>query len=86
MAEYEAFELVFAKADQPGEPAEDVLIVHRTDRKGPGGHPVYSDETGIVQAEITDRGEVRMVASGGHQTHAAPLRVRPVGGPGPVPG
>jgi hypothetical protein len=40
---------------------EEVLMVSRTDRTGPGSHPVYADETGIVQAEINDRGEVRMI-------------------------
>ncbi|MGI5479511.1 DUF6296 family protein [Streptomyces lavendofoliae] len=53
---------------------EDVVLVHRTERSGAGGHPVYSDDTGIVLAEISDRGEVRMLASSGHQD--LPLRVR----------
>jgi hypothetical protein len=38
---------------------------------------VYSDDTGIVQAEISDRGEVRMVATGGHQHHDVPSRATP---------
>jgi hypothetical protein len=59
-----SFELVF---QEQGTEAE-ALVVSRTDRTGPGGHPVYADETGIVQAEISDRGEVRMIATGGHQT------------------
>lgn len=57
------YELVFP------DPA-DTLLVHRTERQGPGGHPVYADDSGIVQAEISDRGEVRMIATGGHQTPA----------------
>ncbi|MEE1757424.1 DUF6296 family protein [Streptomyces sp. SP18CS02] len=56
---------------------EDVVAVHRTDRKGPGGHPVYSDDTGIVLAEISDRGEVRMLASGGHQNLPTTVEARP---------
>jgi hypothetical protein len=58
------YELTF---NDPGAEAE-TLIVHRTDRTGPGGHTIYADETGIVQAEISDRGEVRMIATGGHQS------------------
>ncbi|MGW1887480.1 DUF6296 family protein [Streptomyces sp. NPDC001970] len=73
------YELVFSH----GEPTtkgegEDAVVVHRTDRKGPGGHPVYADDTGIVQAEISDRGEVRMIASGGHQQPRSGVEARPV--------
>ncbi|MBH5338293.1 hypothetical protein IHE55_27305 [Streptomyces pactum] len=78
MGTHERYELVFEQADRPASPERDVVVVHRTERSGPGGHPVYADETGIVQAEISDRGEVRMVASGGHQSHAAPVRAEPV--------
>lgn len=53
-------------------------MVHRTESSGPGGHPVYADDTGIVRAEISDRAEVRMIASGGHQVHASTVRARPV--------
>ncbi|MFF9011487.1 DUF6296 family protein [Streptomyces sp. NPDC014870] len=56
----------------------DSIVVTRTDRKGAGGHPVYSDETGIVQAEIDEHGNVRMLASGGHQSHDVPARAVPV--------
>ncbi|MFC5805213.1 DUF6296 family protein [Streptomyces formicae] len=79
-----AYELVFGRAaDASAAPAdegegEDVVVVRRTERKGPGGHPVYADDTGIVQAEISDRGEVRMLASGGHQQPAAGVEARPV--------
>ncbi|MFE7775040.1 DUF6296 family protein [Streptomyces sp. NPDC057445] len=77
----DAYELVFAHtaladAGQAVGAAEDAVVVHRTDRKGPGGHPVYTDDTGIVQAEISDRGEVRMLASGGHQQPAAGVEAR----------
>jgi hypothetical protein len=61
----DAYELVFQ------DPA-DTLVVYRTDRTGPGGHPVYADDSGIVQAEISDRGEIRMIATGGQQTPARP--------------
>ncbi|MFJ3583047.1 DUF6296 family protein [Streptomyces sp. NPDC090127] len=56
----------------------DSIVVTRTDRQGAGGHPVYSDETGIVQAEIDEEGHVRMVASGGHQSHDGPVRAAPL--------
>ncbi|MEU2156118.1 DUF6296 family protein [Streptomyces sp. NPDC019396] len=75
----EDYELVFAHAgakDTGAAADEDAVVVHRTDRKGPGGHPVYADDTGIVQAEISDRGEVRMLASGGHQQPASGVEAR----------
>ncbi|MER6301687.1 DUF6296 family protein [Kitasatospora sp. NPDC001539] len=66
----------------PGTPGthapQDVVEVSRTDAKGPGGHPVYQDATGIVRAEISDAGEVRMLASGGHQTPHLPVSAEPL--------
>jgi hypothetical protein len=59
-----SYEPVF---QDPGTEAE-ALVVRRSDSYGPGGHPVYADESGIVQAEDSDRGEVRMVATGAHRT------------------
>ncbi|MFZ3492646.1 DUF6296 family protein [Streptomyces sp. 5.8] len=67
------YELVFE--DGP-EGAQDVVVVSVTDQKGPGGHPVYVDDTGIVRAEISDRGEVRVLPSGGGQEPARPVRAR----------
>jgi len=68
----ESYELVFHAAAVE----DDVVTVRRTERAGAGGYPIYEDETGIVRAEISDRGEVRMVASGGHQTPGMPLIAR----------
>lgn len=68
----ESYELVFRGF--AGE--DDVVVVRRTERSGAGGYPVYEDETGIVRAEISARGEVRMLASGGHQTPGMPLVAR----------
>jgi hypothetical protein len=67
------YELVFT---HPGEPDEDVVAVHATGTLGPGGHPVYTDDSGIVRAEISDRDEVRMLATGGQQDLSAPAAVR----------
>ncbi|GGU88918.1 hypothetical protein GCM10010502_47370 [Kitasatospora aureofaciens] len=53
-------------------------MVARTDAKGPGGHPVYEDDTGIVRAEISDAGEVRMLASGGQQSPHMPVHAHPL--------
>ncbi|WP_330177410.1 DUF6296 family protein [Streptomyces sp. NBC_01498] len=87
MAYPERYELVFeepAPAD-PTDPApregveRDAVTVRRTARAGAGGFPVYEDETGIVRAEISDRGEVRMLASGGQQAPTAPVRARSLG-------
>ncbi|MGW7333272.1 DUF6296 family protein [Streptomyces sp. NPDC054840] len=76
-----SYELVFAVPDYAAAPdGEESVLVHRTDRTGPGGHPIYADDTGIVQAEISDQGDVRMIASGGHQEPAARVSVRAVPG------
>ncbi|AXE25047.1 hypothetical protein C0216_17745 [Streptomyces globosus] len=69
------FELVFS--EEAGG-LEDVVVVTATGLSGPGGHPVYEDPTGIVRAEISDRGEVRVLASGGGQSPARVVRARPV--------
>ncbi|MEV4557807.1 DUF6296 family protein [Kitasatospora sp. NPDC049285] len=61
-----------------GHAAQDVVVVEATGAKGPGGYPVYADASGIVQAEISDQGEVRMLASGGHQSPATPLHAEPL--------
>ncbi|WP_127360211.1 DUF6296 family protein [Actinacidiphila soli] len=67
MGHAKSFELTFPASG-------DTVVVIETERKGAGGYPVYADDTGIVQAEISDRGEVRMLASGGHQSHDFPSR------------
>lgn len=87
MAYPERYELVFeepAPADPtdqaPREGVErDAVTVRRTARAGAGGFPVYEDETGIVRAEISDRGEVRMLASGGQQALSTPVKARSLG-------
>jgi hypothetical protein len=65
MSHAKSYELTFPASG-------DTVVVSETERKGAGGHPVYADETGIIQAEISDRGEVRMLASGGHQNADLP--------------
>ncbi|WP_457032818.1 DUF6296 family protein [Kitasatospora sp. P5_F3] len=73
----ERFALAFpGDPDSPGD--QDVVVVEPTGQRGPGGHPVYADVTGIVRAEISDRGEVRMLASGGHQVPRTPMTARPL--------
>ncbi|WNI21613.1 DUF6296 family protein [Streptomyces sp. ITFR-16] len=67
----ERYQLVF----QTSAVEDDAVIVRRTAQSGAGGYPVYEDETGIVRAEISERGEVRMLASGGHQRLGTPLVV-----------
>ncbi|MEU2233329.1 DUF6296 family protein [Streptomyces vietnamensis] len=69
------YELVFS--DSTGS-AQDVVIVERTQLTGSGGHPVYTDATGIIRAEISDRDEVRILASGGHQEPSQSVRARPL--------
>ncbi|WP_299535977.1 DUF6296 family protein [uncultured Streptomyces sp.] len=79
MAHPESFELIFHATGAE----DDVVVVRLTERTGAGGYPVYEDDTGIVRAEISERGEVRMLASGGHQVPGVPTLARPVPGPGP---
>ncbi len=66
----------------PGTPGtqapQDVVVVSRTSAKGPGGHPVYEDASGIVRAEISDAGEVRILASGGQQSPHLPVHAEPL--------
>lgn len=75
----ERYQLTF-ESQGPGRDrdAEDVVVLHRTPDTGPGGCPVYCDDTGILRAEISERGEVRMLASGGHQTQRSPAAARPI--------
>lgn len=71
----DGYELLF---EDPS--ARDAIVVRRTDRTGAGGAPVYEDESGIVRAEINDRGEIRMLPSGGQQSLGTPSRVEPLEG------
>ncbi|MFJ9517874.1 DUF6296 family protein [Kitasatospora sp. NPDC101801] len=70
----------------PGSPdVQDVVVVESTGRLGPGGHPVYADRSRIIRAEISDRGEVRMLASGGHQRSRTPSAAERLPPPGLSP-
>ncbi|MEX0172288.1 DUF6296 family protein [Streptomyces sp. LMG1-1-1.1] len=69
------YELVFSDATGA---AQDVVVVERTHSTGSGGHPVYTDATGIIRAEISDRDEVRILASGGHQQANQSVVARPL--------
>jgi hypothetical protein len=69
-------ELTFVPA-RPQDPADTVVVV-RTPELGPGGHCVYVDASGIVRAEISDRGEVRMLATNAEQRLSRPVRCRPL--------
>ncbi|WP_413760222.1 DUF6296 family protein [Streptomyces sp. MMBL 11-3] len=64
------YRLSFARGGT-GDGADEV-VVERTASVGPGGNPVYCDPTGILRAEISRAGEVRMLASGGYQTPRPP--------------
>ncbi|MCQ4040727.1 DUF6296 family protein [Streptantibioticus rubrisoli] len=71
-----AYELTFPQGEQ--EAAADTVVVRRTEAAGPGGSAVYEDDSGIIRAEISDKGEVRMLASGGRQALRRPTSARPL--------
>ncbi|MFD8908066.1 DUF6296 family protein, partial [Streptomyces sp. NPDC059586] len=50
-----------------------------THRPGPAATPDTPHHTGNPRAHHSDRGEVRMLASGGHQAPGTPLLARPLG-------
>jgi hypothetical protein len=66
------YRLTFIDTRPGTEPVTDEVVVDKTDDVGPGGNPVYCDPTGILRAEISAAGEVRMLASGGYQSPPAP--------------
>ena len=72
------YELTFSLALVGSRTPAEVVVVFRTAAQGPGGHPIYSDETGIVRAEISDRGECRMIATSAHQRLSRPVACRPL--------
>ncbi|WP_042410147.1 DUF6296 family protein [Streptacidiphilus carbonis] len=73
----DARELVFV-APAPGgvRGHEDVVVVRRTQARGPGGHFVYCDETGIVRAEISEDDDVRILVTSVHQDPRRPVACR----------
>ncbi|MEV7140560.1 DUF6296 family protein [Streptomyces tauricus] len=66
------YRLTFTHTGSGGEAATDEVVVERTTSLGPGGNPVYCDPTGILRAEISGAGQVRMLASGGYQAPLPP--------------
>jgi hypothetical protein len=69
-----SFELVFSTDE--GDSHDDVVIVHPTGAIGPSGNPVYRDETGIIQVEINDNCEARMLPTSSHQHPRRPVGCR----------
>ncbi|MFG2307230.1 DUF6296 family protein [Streptomyces sp. NPDC048566] len=72
------YRLTFTHPGPDSTMVTDQVTVERTAASGPGGHPVYSDPTGILRAEISPAGEVRMLASGAYQTPISPA-AEPIG-------
>ncbi|WP_335755474.1 DUF6296 family protein [Streptomyces sp. Sge12] len=58
--------------------AQDRVVVSITGRTGAGGHPVYEDASGIIQAEISDRAEVRILTTGALQELAHGVTAHPL--------
>ncbi|MGW0971177.1 DUF6296 family protein [Streptomyces sp. NPDC002516] len=73
MKTVDRYRLTFTHPGPDGGMVTDEVVVERTSAKGPGGHPVYSDPTGILRAEISPSGEVRMLASGAYQSPINPV-------------
>ncbi|MFG2749492.1 DUF6296 family protein [Streptomyces xanthophaeus] len=61
-----------------GSDGADLVEVTRSSRTGPGGHPVYQDTTGIIQAEINDQLEVRVLDTGRGQDPVTGVMARPL--------
>ncbi|WP_232789723.1 DUF6296 family protein [Streptomyces jeddahensis] len=72
MKTVDRYRLTFTDRSSGAGVVTDEVIVERTDAVGPGGHPVYSDPTGILRAEISPAGEVRMLVTGVYQSPQAP--------------
>ncbi|MEW1913977.1 DUF6296 family protein [Kitasatospora sp. NPDC085895] len=64
----------------PGRPGchapQSNTVVTATGRTGPGGHPVYTDETGRLRVEITDHGTARLITP--TPLHHGPLHAEPL--------
>lgn len=69
------YELVFPGVPEGG---QDTVEVRVTGRTGAGGHPVYEDTTGTIQAEISDKAEVRVLATGAGQEPVHGVTARPL--------
>lgn len=70
------YELAFASALH--QVPTVTVVVRRTAAQGPGGHPIYSDESGAVRAEISDRGECRMITTSPQQRLRRRVSCRPL--------
>ncbi|MCZ4123885.1 DUF6296 family protein [Streptomyces sp. H39-S7] len=82
MSAHPGFDLIFADPDSSplrgaGKRGQHTVHVAWTSAGGPGGHPIYVDSTGIIRAEISARGEVRMLATGFGQKPQQPVRCVP---------
>ncbi|MFI9102256.1 DUF6296 family protein [Streptomyces fildesensis] len=76
MSERAGFELTFTNPlPVDGAPAQQVVEVFATTAIGSGGYPIYVDASKIIRAEISDAGQVRMIASGGGQRPQSPSAV-----------
>ncbi|MGW7612490.1 DUF6296 family protein [Streptomyces sp. NPDC054766] len=72
MTTVDRYRLTFTHPGPDSHMVTDEVVVERTTAHGPGGNPVYSDPTGILRAEISPAGEVRMLASGAYQSPINP--------------
>ncbi|GGN78926.1 hypothetical protein GCM10011579_062670 [Streptomyces albiflavescens] len=72
MKTMDRYRLTFTQPGSGTGVVTDEVVVERTDALGPGGNPVYCDPTGILRAEISPAGEVRMLASGAYQSPINP--------------
>ncbi|MFD9128350.1 DUF6296 family protein [Kitasatospora sp. NPDC059571] len=62
----------------PGCHAEQHCIVVSLTGTGPAGHPLYSDATGTVLAEITTQGHVHLLDTGPQTLPRTPVHAQPL--------
>ncbi|WP_037604089.1 DUF6296 family protein [Streptacidiphilus rugosus] len=67
-----SYELRFSHSTGP----DDVVVVHATSAIGPSGSPVYRDDTGIIQVEINEECEARVLLTSARQRPRQPSGCR----------
>ena len=67
-----SYELRFTREVGP----DDIVVVHATSAIGSSGNPVYRDDTGIIQVEINEGCEARLLPTSARQHPRQPSGCR----------